>query len=54
MNNELENELKELEQCFKENGYTEELIKEIKMGDGAETTEEFIDNLQEEQSCWDC
>ena len=54
MSNELENELEELEKCFKENGYTKEMIEEIKIKNEAVTTSDFIDNLQEERSCWNC
>lgn len=50
----LEKELKELEDCFMENGYTREMIDEIKMKNEAVTTSDFIDNLQSEQGYWDC
>lgn len=45
-------ELEKLEKVFKENGYTEEMIEEIKHMDGAVEIEEFINNLEEEQSNW--
>lgn len=47
-----QDELEELEKVFKENGYTEEMIEEIKYMDGAVEIEEFINNLEEEQSTW--
>lgn len=45
-------ELEELEKVFKENGYTKEMIEEIKHIDGVTEIEDFIDNLEEEQSNW--
>lgn len=50
----LEKELEELEECFKENGYTKEMTEEVKYKNDAETLDDFIDNLQEERSCWEC
>jgi hypothetical protein len=47
-------ELEDLENIFKENGYTEETIKEIEHIDGVKEISDFIDNLQEERSNWDC
>ena len=54
MSKELENELIELEKCFKKNGYTDEMIEEVKMQGEAETIEDFVENLDEERSCWGC
>jgi hypothetical protein len=48
-----EDHLMDLEKLFKEAGYTEQQIEEIKHVDEAETTEEFIDNLNEERSYWE-
>ncbi|QRI52154.1 hypothetical protein [Clostridium botulinum] len=45
-------ELRDLEEKFKEVGYSEEAIEEIKQMDGAIEIEDFIDNLEEEQSNW--
>lgn len=48
----LAKELEELEKCFIENGYTKEMIQDIESQEGADTLEEYIDNLEEEQSNW--
>lgn len=48
----LAKELEELEECFIENGYTKEMIQDIKSQEGADTLEEYINNLEEEQSNW--
>ncbi|AJA42843.1 hypothetical protein [Clostridium tetani] len=45
-------ELRDLEEKFREVGYSEEAIEEIKYANGATEIEEFIDNLEEEQSDW--
>lgn len=47
-----QDELEELEKVFKENGYTKEMIEEVKYMNGAIEIEDFIDNLEEEQSNW--
>ncbi|MBU3208569.1 hypothetical protein KPL28_02830 [Clostridium algidicarnis] len=48
----LRKQLKDLEEGFREIGYTEEMIEAIKLTDGAVKIEEFINNLEEERSCW--
>ncbi|NFL55614.1 hypothetical protein FDB79_08415 [Clostridium botulinum] len=45
-------ELERLEKIFKENGYTQEMIEEIKYQDEANDIRGFTDNLEEEQSNW--
>ena len=50
----MEEELKKIEIVFKENGYTNEMIEEIKHTDGVTDTESFISNLEDERSYWDC
>lgn len=54
MGKNLELELQNLEKCFLDNGYTKESIEEIKTANEAETINDYIDNLQEEQGYWDC
>lgn len=46
--------LKELEKLFKENGYSKKLIQEVEKSDNAKTIDEYINNLESEQSYWDC
>lgn len=53
-NVETKDNLKNLEIIFKENGYTEQMINEIKRADGALEISDFIDQLEEERSCWNC
>lgn len=47
-----QHELCELEEKFKENGYTKEMIEEIKFSNGAMEIEDFINNLEEELSSY--
>lgn len=47
-----ENELRKLEIEFKNCGYSDEVIEEIKHINGATEVEDFIANLEEELSCW--
>jgi hypothetical protein len=46
-------ELKALEICFRKNGYSKKLIKELKHHDGGRTKRDYIYNLEEERSCWE-
>ena len=48
-----EEELRRLEREFREVGYPEVSIEEIKHMDGSTEIEEFIANLEEEQSNWE-
>jgi len=45
-------ELIQLEELFKENGYSEQQIEEIKHYDNEAKVEGYIENLQEELSYW--
>lgn len=45
-------ELMELERIFEFNGYDKKMILNVEMQDNAQTIEEFVNNLEEERSCW--
>ena len=54
MSKNIKKELDSLEELFRQNGYTTEMIEEIKLADDADNAEAYIDNLQSEQGYWDC
>ncbi|AUM93856.1 TPA: hypothetical protein LA742_002251 [Clostridium botulinum] len=45
-------ELERLEKVFKENGYTQEMVEEIKYQYETNNIRDLIENLEEEQSHW--
>ncbi|HIE5420589.1 TPA: hypothetical protein ACXNPT_000466 [Clostridium botulinum] len=47
-----QDELERLEKVFKENGYTQEMIEEIKYQYETNNIRDLIENLEEEQSHW--